>query len=305
MRRHTLGSLMVVGCALSWGAISIIVRELDMPAMVIVFYRVLFSALAVAAAIAISRRLRLLRAGNRAVLALGVLLAFHWVCYFAAIKETSVASAVLITYAGPIFMAMVAPLLIHERVPPVSLAAIAISLAGIAVITFAGGSGDEAVRPLGVALALAAAVSFAFLIVLLKRYAHEVHPLTVVLYTDGAAALLLFPAALVGDYSLGAAELGYLLLLGVVLTGVAGVVYVAALRWVAATTAGILAYIEPVAAALLAAALLGERLTAAVVVGGAAIVAAGVAVVLRAPEAGPTGAEEVPVPVGAQEAQAG
>jgi uncharacterized membrane protein YuzA (DUF378 family) len=29
--RHTLGSLLVAACALTWGAIGIIVRELDLP----------------------------------------------------------------------------------------------------------------------------------------------------------------------------------------------------------------------------------------------------------------------------------
>jgi drug/metabolite transporter (DMT)-like permease len=50
-----------------------------------------------------------------------------------------------------------------------------------------------------------------------------------------------------------------------------------------------------VSAALLAAALLDEALTPAVIAGGAAIVAAGVAVALRTPEPG-GGAVEEPVP---------
>jgi DME family drug/metabolite transporter len=79
-----------------------------------------------------------------------------------------------------------------------------------------------------------------------------------------------------------------------VLTGVTGVVYVGALKWVPATTAGILAYMEPVSAALLAAAILGEALTPAVIVGGAAIVAAGLVVATRTPEQ--PGSVEEPVP---------
>jgi drug/metabolite transporter (DMT)-like permease len=300
MPRHTAGSLTIAGCALSWGFISIIVRELDMPALAIVFYRDALTVGAIAAVLVVLRRRELFRLPTPAVLWLGVLLAAHWGLFFTAIKETSVASAVLITYAAPIFMALLAPILIREHVPAVSIGALAVSLAGIALITLSGGSGDEAVEPLGVVLAVLAAITYAFLIVLLKKYAANVDPVTVVLYEAIVASVVLSPAALLGDYSLGAREVGYLLLLGVLLTGLAGIVYVGALRWVPATTAGILAYMEPLSAAVLAAVLLGQALTAGIVAGGALIVAAGVAVVLRAPEPVAAALEE-PVPAGGRE----
>jgi drug/metabolite transporter (DMT)-like permease len=297
MSRHSLGSLIIAACALSWGTIGIVVRELDMPAMAIVFFRVLLSASAVAAVLLLAGRRDLLRFPGRAVAALGVLLALHWSLYFASIQETSVASAVLITYAGPIFMALIAPALIREHVPAVSIVALAVSAVGIALISLSGGDGGEAVRPLGVALALGAALSMALLIVLLKKYAAGSHPATVALHLDLSAAVVLLPAALAGDYELGTSDALYLLLLGSVLTGAVGVAYVAALRWVAATTAGILAYMEPVSAAVLAALLLGESLTVAIALGGALIVAAGAAVVLRAPEPIAVSAEQPAAPV--------
>lgn len=305
MPGHTLGSLTIAACALSWGAIGIIVREVDLPAMAIVFWRVALSAAAVAALLAVARRRELfdLR-GNRAAFALGVLLAVHWSLYFAAIKETSVASAVMITYAAPIFMALLAPVLIGERVPRVSVAALAVSIVGILLITLSGGDGSGEVRALGVALAVLAAVTYAFLIVLVKRWAAELHPVTFVLYQSATAAVVLLPAAVAGGLALEGREIGYLLVLGVVLTGLTGVVYIGALHLVAATTAGILAYVEPVSAAVLAALLLGEGLGPGVVAGGLAIVAAGVAVVLRAGEP-LTGSVEEPVPAGADRATSG
>lgn len=296
MPRYRLGSLTIAGCALSWGVIGIIVREVDLPAMAIVFWRVGLSAAAVAALLVVARRRDLfdLR-GNRAAFGLGLLLAAHWSLYFGAIKETSVASAVLVTYAAPIFMALIAPVLIGERVPRISLAALAISVAGIALVTLSGGEGGGDVRALGVGLAVLAAITYALLIVLVKRWAAGVHPVTFVLYESTTAALVLSPAALAGGLALEAEEIGYLLLLGVVLTGLAGVAYIGALRWVPATSAGILAYMEPVSAAVLAALVLGEALGPGVVVGGLAIAGAGVAVVLRAAEPLAASVEE-PVP---------
>lgn len=275
---------MVAACALSWGAVGVIVREVSLPPLTIVWIRVLFSTTTVALLILATGRRELLRRPPLGVLALGVLLAVHWSLYFSAIKQTSVASAVLIAYLAPVFMALMAPVLIGERVPAVSIGALVVSVGAIALISLSGGSGGEEVRLVGVVLALGAAATFALLIVLLKRWAADTDPMTVVVYQDGLVALLLTPA-LIGIHSApSGADLGRLALLGVVLTGITGVVYVAALRWVPATTAGILAYMEPVSAALLAALLLGQRLTVAVVVGGVAIVAAGVAVVLASPD---------------------
>ena len=137
------------------------------------------------------------------------------------------------------------------------------------------------------------------MIVLLKRWAADVHPATIIVWQEGVAAVLLAPALLFANFdSVGAADVGYLLILGIALTAVTGIVYVGALKWVPATTAGILAYMEPVSAALLAAVILGETLTPAVIVGGAAIVAAGVVVASRTPV--PGGSVEEPVPVTAQ-----
>jgi drug/metabolite transporter (DMT)-like permease len=303
--RHTAYSLVVAACALSWGVIGVLVRELPMPAMTIVGFRVLLSAASVAAIVLAMRRFDLLRPPPWPVMALGAVLALHWTLYFLAIKQTSVASAVLITYAGPIMIALLAPLLIRERVPGVSIAALAVSAAGIALISLAGGEGEAAVRPLGVALAVGAAASMAVLVVLLKRYAESADPLTVVIYLDGTATALLWPALVFSDYALTGQSIVYLLVLGVLLTGLSGFLYVLALRVVPATTVGILSYMEPVSAAVLAAVLLGEPLTAAVIVGGAAIVAAGVAVVLATPEPVPSSVEE-PVPAaGTAPAQAG
>ena len=301
MSRHTTGSLLIAACALTWGLIGIVVREVDLPALAIVFFRVLLSASFIALLLVAARRRDLLRRPPGAVMGLGVLLAIHWGLYFAAIKETSVASAVLITYAAPIFMAMLAPALIREHVPRSSVVALVVSMAGIAAISLSGGSGGEEVRIVGAVLALFAAITYALLIVFLKRWAADVHPMTLVAWQEATAAVVLSPALLFTSFGgVSGSDVAYLVVLGVALTGLSGVIYVGALKWVPATTAGILAYMEPVSAAVLAALLLDESLTPAIVVGGAAIVAAGVVVALQTPP----GAASVEGPAGAAGARA-
>jgi DME family drug/metabolite transporter len=71
--------------------------------------------------------------------------------------------------------------------------------------------------------------------------------------------------------------------LGAVFTGLSTLAFTWLLRRVSAYAAGVLTFLEPVTAVLLAAALVGEPLTAAVVGGGALVLGAGLAVVVLEP----------------------
>ena len=303
MSARVIASATIAACAASWGGIGIVVRQLDMPALAIAFFQELQGAL-VAGAIALVFRPAALRPPRPAVIALGLVLAAHFACLFGAVQETSVASAVLVTYSAPIMIAILAPALLGELVSRVTAGALAVSAAGVAAIALAGGDGGGAVHPAGIGLALLAAVTYAVFVVLLKRFAAEVSPLTIQFWQAGAAALALSPGALAGGYSLGGRELAYLALLGVVITGLTGVAYVLALRLVPATTAGILGYLEPLSAVVLAALLLGEPVGPWTLIGGAAIVAAGVVVVVEGARAeavapvAPVAAPSAPVSAG-------
>jgi hypothetical protein len=84
----------------SAGFIAVIVDGVDLSAEALVFYRLMLAALTVAAAAALAGRLDVLRAPEmRGRLALlGVILGAHWLFFFATIKLSSVAVAVLTTY---------------------------------------------------------------------------------------------------------------------------------------------------------------------------------------------------------------
>jgi drug/metabolite transporter (DMT)-like permease len=81
----------------------------------------------------------------------------------------------------------------------------------------------------------------------------------------------------------GAGEWAGVLALGAVFTGLSTLAFTTLLRRVSAQAAGVLTFLEPVTAVLLAAALVGEPLTAAVVAGGVLVLGAGLAVVVLEP----------------------
>ena len=278
--------LAVATLAVSWGLIAVIVRKVDLDAQVLAFYRLAFAGAALLLAALAVRRLALLRlTRHRAGVALiGVILAGHWFLYFVTIKLSSVAVAVLLAYLAPIAIALLAPFVLPERRSRVALAALAPAAAGVALVALGGEEGG-AVRPLALLTGLLTAATYATLVLLSKRIVSEVPVLALSFWNYAIAAVAISPLLLDADRVLPTSnELPAVLALGVLFTALSGYLYLWSLRHVTAQTIGILAYIEPVSAALMAWAFLGETLNWQIVVGGALVIAAGATVVLLEPE---------------------
>jgi drug/metabolite transporter (DMT)-like permease len=279
-------NLAVAALAASWGLIAIIVREVDLDAQVLVFYRLALAAFVLFLVAVFTGQLAKLRVERHAgrVVLIGVMLGTHWFLYFATIKLSSVAVAVLLAYLAPIAIALIAPLVLPEDRSRVALAALVPAAAGVVLVALGGEEGG-AVRPLALATGLATAATYAALVILTKRIANEVPLLALTTVNYTVAAVAVAPLLLTADRVLPTAtELPAVVLLGVVFTALSGYLYIGLLRRVTAQAIGVLAYIEPVSAALLAWAILGEQLSWQVVLGGTLVILGGLAVVVLEPE---------------------
>jgi drug/metabolite transporter (DMT)-like permease len=274
----------VAALAASWGFVAIIVREVELDAGVLVFYRVLFGVTALTLLLAATHGLyrARLEGKRRWALFLGTTLGIHWFCFFETIKLSSVAFAVLTANTAPILVALFGPLFLPERRSRAAIAALFVAGPGLALVALGGGEAD--VSPLAVVTGLATAATYAMLVIGTKRIASEVSAAGLTVWNYSLAGLVVAPLVLFGDRVLPRpSELPYLVLLGVVFTALSGYLYIVLIRRVTAQAMGVLAYLEPVSAALLAWVILGEELGWAQVLGGALVVAAGVAVVLYEP----------------------
>ena len=290
----------VAAIAASWGFVSVIVAGVDLSGETLVFWRCTLAALTLPLILLALGRLDLLvlRRLRLAVLGLGLLLTLHWVLFFETIKRSSVAAAILLVYTAPIFLAVLAPLLLPERRSRVALVALGVSAPGIALIAL-GGDGDSGASAVAVATGIGAALTYALLIIWTKSVIRVLSPFTVAFWDYVVVSLALAPF-LVGSNRVlpKVEEWPAVIVLGSVLTAVLGVLYVRTLRDVTAQAAGLLSYLEPVSASLLAWAILGEAVGWEVAVGGLAVLAGGALVVLRegaeptAPEAPLATAEE-------------
>lgn len=221
------------------------------------------------------RRRRLIR-----VLGTGVGLAVFQSAYFAAVEETGLAVGTVVTLgAGPVLIALGARLTMGERLGGSGLVAVVGALAGLVVLVL-GGDGAT-VRPVGIAYAVLSAAGYAAITLLTRRLGRDGGTAGSLSTTAGAfavAGLCVLPLAAAEGLLPHTAEpaqvLWLLLYVAAVPTALAYALYFAGAAVVRSATVSVIMLLEPVSAAVIAVALLGEQLTAATVVGTLLLLAA-------------------------------
>lgn len=289
-RRAQLIGLLLVGAAgLVWGSIPVALHAADGASVIKVFYRVFFAGVVLSLWMSASggwREVRdLPRTKLRQLVAQGVILTVNWVLFLTALDLTNVATAELLGYMGPVFVAALAPFVTKERFDARILAPMALALGGIGVILAPQGLGvSGGPQMLGAILAFCSALTYSVLLLRSKRILVGVTGRALMIVEYGTASVLLFPfvawmyAQGQGPTSLG--SYGALATLGVVHTAFAGMLFLAGLRRVRTDHAAILTYTEPASAVVFAAIFLGQALTPWTVVGGLMVVAGGAIVAL-------------------------
>jgi DME family drug/metabolite transporter len=276
--------------AVSWGLVAVLAGAISVDPIPLAFFRLVIAALTLALVALATGHAPLLRPGRYlpALVALGCVQAVHWCLFFETVRRGSVALAVITFASAPVFLAVLAPAFLPEQLSRIAVVALVPGLAGITLVALAGGDGG-AFSWVAVACGMGSALTFAVLLILSKALLQGgAQPLTVAFWDCLGGGLVLAPALLVVDGSVpGSGEdWAALFLLGAVLTGLATLAYAALLRHVTAQTAGVLTFLEPVSAVILAWWLLDQPISPQALVGGALVLLAGIAVVVLAPTDG-------------------
>lgn len=198
-------------------------------------------------------------------LAMGACMAGYQVAYFTAVTLTGIAvTALLAICSAPVLIAGLAPVVLGERLTARTLAALALAVAGAALLTGdPRAAGVSAARGLaGATLAFGAGLAYALYVLIAKAALARAAPLPVTAWTFVAAALFLLPTLAAAEAPLAQVERGWpwLVYLGTVATAGAYALYALGLRRVPAAIAGIMTLAEPLTATALGVIIFGERL---------------------------------------------
>ncbi|GGJ55699.1 DMT family transporter [Streptomyces brasiliensis] len=276
------GLLYLIVAGAAWGtagaAASLVYRASDMGAVTLSFWRCAVGLVLLLAGRLLRRGARRPAVpetlGRRAVKAVttGLGLAVFQTAYFAAVEATGLAVATVVTLgAGPVLIALGARLALGERLGRGGAAAVAGALAGLAVLTL-GGSGAS-VRPAGVLLALASAAGYCAMTLLTRWWGRDggTDNSGTTVWAFAVTSVCLLPFALSDGLVPHTADpvrvLWLLAYIAAVPTALAYALYFAGAAVVRSATVSVIMLLEPVSAAVLAVALLGEHLTAPTIAG--------------------------------------
>jgi drug/metabolite transporter (DMT)-like permease len=207
-----------------------------------------------------------------------------------ALKYISVATLSFLFYTFPAWVALIARFRHSEPLTTPRLFALALSLAGIAVMV--GMPGGASLHPVGVALALIGAVIYAAYIPMLQTLQAESSPLATSAWMSAGAALILGSVAIVrGEltFETDAHTWTAIMSLALISTALAFLVFLKGLSVLGPVRTAIVSTVEPFFTALLGAWVLNQPMTRATLIGGAMIAAAVILLQLRSAENGRPG----------------
>lgn len=280
MKRETGARLSLLSAMAIFGTIGIARRYIPLPSGLVAFARGAIGMLFLTLVILIRRERpdwRIIGKHLGVLLLSGALIGGNWVLLFEAYRYTTVATATLCYYMAPLFVMLVSPLLLKERMTAKKAICMAVAFLGMILVSGVTETGLSNLGELrGVLLGLGAALLYAT-VVLLNQRLKPVPAFPKTAIQLGAAAITVLPYTLLAEEvtSLGGwYVLPLLLLVGVLHTGVAYALYFGSMKHLGAQTVALLGYIDPIVAILLSLIVLREPMTPLAAIGAVLVLGA-------------------------------
>jgi drug/metabolite transporter (DMT)-like permease len=251
--------LLIHLCVVLWGFTAVFGRLISLRALPLVWWRMVLVAVILALVPRVWRAVRAMPPRLLAAYcAIGIVIALHWLTFYASIKLSNASVGATCMALGPVFLAFVEPVITRRRFDVRELAFGAAMIPGVILVV--GGV------PTHMRMGIAVGALSAFLVSIFgawnKLLVHRADPIAVTAIELSAGAVLLtIVTALSGAPFVipGRSDAIYLLLLAIGCTIVPFTLALVALRELSAFSAQLAVNLEPVYAIVLASLLLGEH----------------------------------------------
>ncbi|THE10724.1 DMT family transporter [Bacillus timonensis] len=203
----------------------------------------------------------------------GAALGFNWIFLFESYRYTTIANATLSYYFAPVFVMILAPFILKEKWTWMKVLGITLAFIGFLLVVNPGGEAAVGAynHSVGIMYGLLAAAFYTTMI-LLNKFIKDLSDFETTIMQLLTASIVLFP------YVLGTQNLNYsdldlqsislLVIVGIVHTGVAYLLYFSVLKKLKGQTIAVLSYIDPISAVIMAAIILKESMNVVQMVGG-------------------------------------
>lgn len=279
-RRLSLPMAAAVIAVITWGIGPLFVKATDLESFTIALYRLLVGGLLMALLLRI-RGGRLRMATFRASAAGGVAFGVNILFFFAAVKNTSMADATIITALQPAILLVLVGPLFGEKVRLAVVGWTIVAIGGVALVVYGAGAGTRTL--FGDLLAVGALLTWAWYFVASKQARARIGALEYQAALLFIGAMVVTPVAVLSGSQLLVREPAHwaIVMATVIVPGGGHLLMNYAHGQIKLTVASLLTLLTPVVAVLGAALLLDERVTPLQVVGGAIVLGALAVVILR------------------------
>ncbi len=295
MQKNNAASLWMLTLSMViFGSIGVFRRAIPLTSAALACFRGAAGALFLLAAAVVQKKKIFRPAGGRTTALLllsGALMGLNWLLLFEAYRYTTVATATLCYYMAPTMVILLSPVVFRVKIGWKKGLCAAVSVAGMVLVSgVIGGGAPRSADGVGMLFGLGAAVLYAAVILLNKKFSGvDTYQKTILQLL--AAAVVLLPSLLVEKPSLSGfqtAEAVLLLLtVGLVHTGAAYALYFGSMDGLQVQTVALFSYLDPVTALILSALVLKEPVTLLSLSGAVLILGAAVVGELPAKQAAP------------------
>ena len=296
-QRSALGPTAVFATSLViFGTIGLVRRAIDLPSAFIAASRGVIGAATIALIVVAMRRSvargfdwPFVRANWKLLAFSGIALGLNWAWLFQAYQYTTIATAQLMLYMGPIFVIVLSPFLLHERLSGFKVACVVVAFVGLLLVSVFNTAVPATENPnhlLGVFNGLLAACGYTSVVIATKKLKPTSSDGTIDPYTNTVAQLVfcsvvLIPYSLLVDDWFAPGVLTFtpktvffLALICVVYTGINYILFFGPVPHLSAQTIAVLSYLDPAVALTVSAVFLHEPLGVAGAIGAVLIIGA-------------------------------
>tara|TARA_B100001750_G_scaffold159896_1_gene128885 strand:+ start:284 stop:1144 length:861 start_codon:yes stop_codon:yes gene_type:complete len=253
LNKNTIGIIEIIVATLIWGSLGVMVRNIDMEPFSIVAYR---SLIALPIMLVLFRKKKdNLKKNYKLLLLASIAITMAWSAHFYAFKLTTIANTVVLLYTGPIYVAILSPLVLKEVREKKANICLILSILGI-FLMYNQGLGDE-LNDRGLILGAISGILFAFVIMATKKLSKDYSSITIVTMQLFISVIILSPALFV-EQQVIMENIMLLIILGLVHTAIAEFLFIDGLIKVSTQKASTISYIEPASAIIYAIILLNE-----------------------------------------------
>lgn len=274
MKRFSSARLMLIISMVIFGTIGLFVKNIDLPSGEKALYRAVLASLLIGGFLLITKQkipFGKIKKELPLLLVSGIAMGFNWILLFEAYKYTSVSVATLSYYFAPVIVTVACPVLFKEKMKAKQWICFVMSTVGIVMITGIGDLSSGSNHFLGVLFGLGAACLYAT-VILVNKFIKGVEGIHRTFLQFIAAVSVLLPYVLMTSginlASLNGKGWGYLLIVGILHTGITYCMYFSSLKELPGQKAAILSYIDPLVAVMISVTILKEEITPLQIAGG-------------------------------------